>query len=113
MSGGGGDGDGESFSVMQWNILAQTLALHGNFQFATEDVLDWQHRKGLIVKVEQKFLNILQAMILSKEVLQHNPDIGCLEEVDCFHLIKEELQSHGYQGFFVPKPKSMCLKFEV
>lgn len=54
VSGGGGDGDVESFSVMQWNILAQTLALHGNFQFATEDVLDWQHRKGLIVKVERR-----------------------------------------------------------
>ena len=52
-------------------------------------------------------------MILSKEILKHNPDIGCLEEVDCFHLIKEELNSHGYQGFFVPKPKSPCLKYKV
>ena len=115
VSGGsGGDGGGEvSFSVMQWNILAQTLARHGNFQFATEEVLDWQHRKDLIVQVKRKLLNISPAMILSQEILQHNPDIGCLEEVDCFHLIKEELQSHGYQGFWVPKPKSMCMKFEV
>ena len=44
-------GDEKSFSVMQWNILAQTLAQNGMFQFATKDVLDWQHRKELIVKV--------------------------------------------------------------
>ena len=44
-------GDGKSFSVMQWNILAQTLAQNGMFQFATKEVLDWQHRKELIVKV--------------------------------------------------------------
>ena len=47
----GGDGIEKSFSVMQWNILAQTLALNGNFQFATSEVLEWQHRKDLIVKV--------------------------------------------------------------
>ena len=58
-------------------------------------------------------INIPLKMILIKEILEHNPDIGCLEEVDCFHLIKEQLFSHGYQGFFVPKPKSPCLKFEV
>ena len=45
---GGGE---KSFSVMQWNILAQTLAVNGNFQFATEEVLDWERRKDLIVKV--------------------------------------------------------------
>ena len=57
---GGGAGAGaadevggeKSFSVMQWNILAQTLAQHGNFKFATEEVLDWQHRRDLIIKVE-------------------------------------------------------------
>ena len=52
--GGGGGGEEKSFSVMQWNILAQTLAVHGNFQFATKDILDWQHRKDLIIKVEKK-----------------------------------------------------------
>ena len=46
-------GDEKSFSVMQWNILAQTLAQNGMFQFATKEVLDWQHRKELIVKVTQ------------------------------------------------------------
>ena len=46
-------GDEKSFSVMQWNILAQTLAQNGMFQFATKDVLDWQHRKELIVKVNK------------------------------------------------------------
>jgi len=89
-------GDEKSFSVMQWNILAQTLAQNGMFQFATKEVLDWQHRKELIVK----------------EILKHNPDIGCFEEVDCFHLLKEDFHSNGYQGFFVPKPKSPCLNFE-
>ena len=46
-------GDENSFSVIQWqwNILAQTLAQNGMFQFATKEVLDWQHRKELIVKV--------------------------------------------------------------
>ena len=46
-------GDEKSFSVMQWNILAQTLAQNGMFQFATKDVLDWQHRKELIIKVNK------------------------------------------------------------
>ena len=84
-AGGGGGGD-KSFSVMQWNILAQTLAVNGNFQFATKEILDWQHRKDLIIKVERKLLNIPPfAIILSiyQEILEHNPDIGCLEEVDC------------------------------
>jgi len=87
---------GHSLSVMQWNILAQTLAKHGEFQFATEEMLAWENRRQLIIK----------------ELLQHRPDVICLEEVDCFHWIRDQLQSVGYQGCFVPKPKSPCLKFE-
>ena len=37
----------------------------------------------------------------------------CLEEVDCFQLIKEDLQCHGYRGEFLPKPSSPCLKYQV
>jgi len=87
---------GETFTVMQWNILAQTLAVNGRFEFATPEMLAWEHRKQLIIK----------------EVLQYKPDLVCLEEVDCFQLIKEDLQCHGYRGEFLPKPSSPCLKYQ-
>ena len=41
---------GETFTVMQWNILAQTLAVNGRFEFATPEMLAWEHRKQLIIK---------------------------------------------------------------
>ena len=44
---------GHSLSVMQWNILAQTLAKHGEFQFATEEMLAWDNRKQLIIKARE------------------------------------------------------------
>ena len=47
------DGTGESWTVMQWNILAQTLAVHGQFEFATPEMLAWEHRKRLIIKARE------------------------------------------------------------
>lgn len=84
--------------IMQWNLLAQALSQgDDNFVLCPVSALDWEHRK----------LHILE------ELLNYNPTILCLEEVDHFSFIKENLSKAGYDGCFFPKPDSPCLYNDI
>jgi len=90
-----GPGDQDTLTVLQWNILAQSLGEHGDFSLCPAEDLTWQHRQPLIVQ----------------ELLREKADLLCLQEVDCFQQLTEHLQPKGYSGVWVPKPWSPCLKF--
>lgn len=85
------------FRLLQWNILSQTLGQNNDgFVRCPEEALTWEHRKFLIVQ----------------EILQNNPDIVCLQEVDHFKFLQNILGSQNYEGIFFPKPDSPCLYIE-
>jgi len=63
------------FTLMQWNILAKIYATNESFPNVNENYLKWEYRNKLI-------LNILST---------ENPDIFCLEEVNDFELVKNDI----------------------
>lgn len=58
-----------------------------------DEALTWEHRKYLIVQ----------------EIVQHNPDVVCLQEVDHFKFLQTVLGTQDYAGVFFPKPDSPCM----
>jgi len=58
--------------------------------------LAWSHREPLLIQ----------------EIQRHDPDVICLEEVDCFSQLLSQLDAVGFAGVWVPKPSSPCLKFK-
>jgi nocturnin len=84
--------------VLQFNTLADGLsALRPNlgyFSRVGREVLDWDNRK------EQ----------LLQEIIQYDPDIITLQEVDHYYdFFFPQLSQRGYTGYFAPKPTSACL----
>jgi len=85
----------DDFTVMIWNILADSLStssFHGNlpFPFVDQTILSWDHRLPLILK----------------EIENVNPDVLCLMEVDRFQDLEAELGGRGYTGLWTPKVDS-------
>ena len=62
------------------------------FQLSDSRVLEWGSRRWRLVQ----------------EILLHQPDIVCLQEVDHYNFISSALASIGYSGQFCPKPDSAC-----
>ncbi|XP_071446924.1 nocturnin isoform X2 [Hetaerina americana] len=80
--------------VLQWNVLSQALGQENdNFMCCPEEALDWQTRRFQMLE----------------EILEYNPDVICLQEVDHFGFLYRALSSVGYSGTFFPKPDSPCL----
>jgi len=80
--------------VFQWNQLSQTLGTKNDkFVQCDPTALDWSTRRWRLIE----------------EILRHDPDIVCLQEVDHFKLLQNALGSVGYIGRFVPKPDSPCI----
>lgn len=78
-------------------VILSFAALSGdNFIRCPPEALIWDTRK----------LRVLE------EILRFNPSLICLEEVDHFSYIEECLKPLGYAGLFLPKPFSVCLRFE-
>lgn len=44
-----------------------------------------------------------------QEIIQNDPDVICLQEVDHFKFLQTMLQTQNYEGIFFPKPDSPCL----
>jgi len=83
--------------IFQWNILSQSLGQKNDgFVCCPDEALTWENRKFLIIE----------------EILQNNPDIICLQEVDHFKFLERVLGSQNYCGIFFPKPDSPCLYIE-
>jgi nocturnin len=85
--------------VLQFNTLADGLAgLRqdlGNFSRVKKEYLDWSYRRDKLLQ----------------EVVQYEPDIITLQEVDHYYdFFLPELSSRGYIGFFAQKPTSGCLE---
>jgi len=84
---------GTQVRVFQWNVLAQAIGTKlDNFSVTDPRVLDWSSRRWRLLE----------------EVILHNPDIICLQEVDHINFVSEALASIGYTGGFKPKPDSAC-----
>ena len=67
----------------------------GDFSRLSEGCLDWNYRRNL----------------LRHEILQYNPDIITLHEVDHYYdFFLPDLSKRGYIGVFAPKPMSQCLE---
>lgn len=80
--------------ILQWNILSQTLGQSNDgFVSCPDEALTWDCRKYQIVQ----------------EIIQNDPDIVCLQEVDHFNFLKTILSTQNYDGIFFPKPDSPCL----
>ncbi|KAH8243483.1 hypothetical protein KR032_007773 [Drosophila birchii] len=107
----------QNIRLLQWNILSQSeyqlkinimpdtncllfqiaLGQHNDgFVRCPEEALTWEHRKYLIVQ----------------EILQNQPDVICLQEVDHFKFLQTVLGTQNYAGIFFPKPDSPCLYIE-
>lgn len=76
----------QGFKVMQWNTLADSLAL--DFPKAPQQALDWSFRAPLILS----------------EISNVDPLILCAQEVDHFEdFLLPELDKLGYSGIFTKK----------
>ena len=75
-----------SFSVLQWNVLADGLS--DAFPLVQPALLTWDFRRTLFID----------------EIMREQPDVVCLQECDHFHdFFLPEMQKHGYTGVFKAK----------
>lgn len=80
--------------VLQWNVLSQSLGQSNDgFVRCPDEALTWECRKYLIIQ----------------EIVQTDPDVVCLQEVDHFKFLQSVLATQQYEGIFYPKPDSPCL----
>lgn len=80
----------ETVTFAQFNCLAKSLE---DWFDVDEKFKSWEHRSPLILK----------------EILQINPDVIGLEEVDQPEFFKENLYNHGFDGiFFYPEGKKIA-----
>jgi mRNA deadenylase 3'-5' endonuclease subunit Ccr4 len=75
----------KKFSVMQFNILADSLS--DSFPKADKAILAWSYREPLIVT----------------QITSRLPTVVCIEECDHFEDLETRLAAFGYKGFFVKK----------
>ncbi|KNC77370.1 hypothetical protein SARC_10168 [Sphaeroforma arctica JP610] len=80
-------------SVMQFNVLADSLAYSAAFPLASTECLKWSHRAPLILE----------------EIVRFSPTVVCLEEVDHFDELDAALRCEGYEGVFLKKSKGDSL----
>ncbi|XP_025196414.1 nocturnin isoform X1 [Melanaphis sacchari] len=86
--------EGNPVRVLQWNVLSQALGQNNDrFDSCPLEALEWKHRRCHMLE----------------EILRHNPDIICLQEVDHFDFLSRALATQSYSGLFVPKPDSPCV----
>lgn len=76
----------DTFSVLQFNTLADSLCDSKSFPHSDQSILQWSFRKEKLVQ----------------EILQLNADVVQLEEVDHFEMFQEKLKP-VYEGIFKKK----------
>ncbi|TRY73758.1 hypothetical protein TCAL_12530 [Tigriopus californicus] len=85
---------GEKIRVLQWNALSQALGTkNDNFVKCPPEALEWKTRRFRMLE----------------EIVLHDADVICLQEVDHFRFFLKSLAPLGYHGHFFPKPDSPCL----
>ena len=83
-------GEGGRFTVLTYNVLADLYATSEMYGYTPSWALSWNYRRQ----------NIL------KEIVQHNADILCLQEVQSDHFedfFAGELAKHGYTAVYKKK----------
>lgn len=79
---------------MKLKIVFPALGQNNDgFVRCPDEALTWECRKYLIIQ----------------EIVQNDPDIVCLQEVDHFKFLQSVLATQQYEGIFYPKPDSPCL----
>ncbi|XP_073005540.1 carbon catabolite repressor protein 4 homolog 1-like isoform X1 [Typha latifolia] len=76
-----------TFSVLSYNILADTCAINEHYNYCPSWALSWPYRKQ----------NLL------REIIGYHADILCLQEVQSDHFdefFAPELDKHGYQALY-------------
>ncbi|DBA92990.1 TPA: hypothetical protein ACH3X2_003332 [Trebouxia sp. C0005] len=67
--------DSANLKILQWNVLADGLAQHGDFVKVTQQALCWSSR----------------AEKLLQQILEPQPDIVCLQEVNRYGTIATDI----------------------
>jgi len=90
----GGKKEEDNIRILSWNILSQALGTQNDgFVRCPPEALEWKTRRWRLME----------------ELVRHQPDMLCLQEVDHFPLLERALSSLGYEGHFVSKPDSPCI----
>jgi len=74
-------------SVVTYNILADDYVKTNYFPWSSLDVLKWEFRKNNIIK----------------KIVSMNSDVICLQEVDHYEELQQNLQSLGYLGVYLKR----------
>jgi len=77
-----------SFKIVQYNVLADLYASFDRYYYCPRHAMLWRFRR-------QNLLN---------EILNYQPDIICLQEVDHFDWFQQNLARHGYCGLYKQRP---------
>jgi len=86
------DPNAETFSVLCYNILCEKAATERLYGYTPSWALSWDYRKELILT----------------EVMSHNADFLCLQEVDIAQYedyFMHHLTAQGYEGVYWPKSR--------
>jgi CCR4-NOT transcription complex subunit 6 len=84
------------FSILCYNVLCERYATHSMYGYTPKYSLAWDYRKKLILD----------------ELLNYNPDIACLQEINAEsyqEFVNGELGENGkggYTGIFFPKTRA-------
>ncbi len=74
-------------TILHWNSLADQLAM--DFPSCPQEFLAWTHREPMIIN----------------ELMQHNPDVICMEEIDKYESVfLPYFSQRGYVGIYKKKP---------
>lgn len=86
----------EILSIVSYNILCDRYATASLYGYTPSSALSWDYRKTLVLR----------------EILEHDADILCLQEVDresFDEFFRRELSLKGYKGVFWPKSRAKTM----
>lgn len=102
--------------LLQWNILSQckssgqVIILEVNFYLLINPLSALgQHNDGFVSCPDEALTWECRKFQIVQEIIQTDPDVICLQEVDHFKFLQNMLRSQNYDGVFFPKPDSPCL----
>ncbi|KAF6763344.1 glucose-repressible alcohol dehydrogenase transcriptional effector [Ephemerocybe angulata] len=93
------DPNAETFSILSFNILCERYATEKLYGYTPNWALAWAYRRNNI----------------TKEVLAHDTDVVCLQEVDIAQYedyFVKTLGEHGYSGVYWPKSRAKMIQDE-
>ena len=81
-----------TFKTVCYNVLAQIYATRQVYPYTTIWALSWEYRRNLLLR----------------EIISHNADVICLQEVQSNHFeqfFQPQLSKHGYDSIFKKKTR--------